>query len=148
MNDFEEELALIDSWKEIILESVKMAFKKYDFVVLDYLTNKQWFREGEKSDGKKMKPKYKAITIKLKKKKGDPYDRVTLKDTGTLYKSIDLIVGERALLMQVNVDYYAALEKKYGSKIAGIQEKFLQEFCDNYILPLIEKNINDTIARF
>lgn len=148
MDDFSEEMALFDTFNEVLMESVKLAFKKYDFVVLDYLTNKQWFQKGEKSDGKKMKPGYKAITIKLKKKKGDPYDRVTLRDTGKLYRSIDLIVGERALIMQVNVDYYRALEKKYGSKIAGIQEKFLEEFCENYIIPEIQKNIYDTIARF
>lgn len=148
MGHFDKQIRFIESLEGVILESVKEAFSKYGFVVLDYLTNKQWFQKGEKSDGKKIKPGYKAITIKLKKKKGDPYDRVTLRDTGTLYRSIDLIVGERSLIMQVSVDYYAALEKKYGKRIAGIQKEFLQEFCDNYILPQIEKNINDKFAAY
>lgn len=148
MGHFDAELELIESWKGVVDEAVKEAFRKYDFVIIDYLTNKQWFQKGQKSDGKIIKPAYSRITIKIKKKKGDPYDRVTLRDTGKLYRSIELIIGDRAIIAKVGVDYYKKLEEKYGKRILGIQDQFLEEFCENYIIPQIRKNINDTITAF
>lgn len=147
MENFDEELAFLEGLKDTINEAIKEAFRRYDFVIVDIITNKQWFRKGQKSDGKIIKPAYKRLTIKIKQKKGDPYDRVTLRDTGKLYRSIELIIGERAVIAKIGVDYYAKLEKKYGSKIMGVQDNFLEEFCENYILPQIKKNINDTIAK-
>jgi len=88
------------------------------------------------------------LTVKLKQKKGDPYDRVTLRDTGKLYRSIDVLIGERSVILRINVDYYRRLELKYGKKIIGVQNQFLEEFCENYILPQIQKNIDDSIAAF
>ena len=90
----------------------------------------------------------KRATIKIKQKKGDPYDRVTLRDTGKLYRSIEIIIGDRAIIAKVGVDYYKKLEEKYGKRILGIQDQFLEEFCENYIIPQIRKNINDTITAF
>lgn len=148
MGVFDAEINLIDSWKNVIDDSIKEAFRRYDFVIIDYITNKQWFQKGQKSDGKIIKPAYSRLTVKLKQKKGDPYDRVTLRDTGKLYRSIDVIIGERAVILRINVDYYRKLELKYGKKIIGVQNQFLEEFCENYIIPQIEKNINDSIAAF
>lgn len=146
MGVFDDEIAFVESWKVIIEDSVKEAFRRYDFVIIDYLTNKQWFQKGQKSDGGIIKPVYTRITIKLKQKKGDPYDRVTLRDTGKLYRSIDLIIGERALIARVTVEYFRRLELKYGKKILGIQDKFIEEFTENYILPQIKKNLDDSIT--
>lgn len=143
MGVFDKEIETIESLRLIIHDSIKEAFRRYDFVILDYLTNKQWFQKGQKSDGKIIKPAYSRITIKIKQAKGDPYDRVTLRDTGKLYKSIDLIAGERALIARITVEYFRKLELKYGKRILGIQDQFLEEFCENYILPQIKKNIDD-----
>lgn len=146
MGNFDEELALIDSWKAIANESVKEAVRKYDFVILDYLTNKQWFQKGQKVDEKIIKPAYSRITVSIKKRKGDPYDRVTLRDSGKLYKSIDILAGERSVLVRILVPYFAKLEKQYGSKILGIQDIFIVDFAENYVLPILTKNINDSIT--
>lgn len=146
MGQFDEEIALIESWKLIATESIKEAIRKYDFVIIDYLTNKQWFQKGQKVDGKIIKPAYSRITVSIKKRKGDPYDRVTLRDTGRLYRSIDILAGERSAIARISVPYFAELEKKYGSKILGIQDIFIVDFAENYVLPLLTKNINDSIT--
>ncbi len=146
MGHFDEELALIDSWKTIATESVKEAIRRYDFVILDYLTNKQWFQKGQKLDGKIIKPAYSRITVSIKQKKGDPYDRVTLRDTGRLYNSIEIIAGDRAAIARISVPYFEGLQKKYGDKILGIQDIFIVDFAENYVLPLLTKNINDSIT--
>ena len=48
MGHFDAELELIESWKGVVDEAVKEAFRKYDFVIIDYLTNKQWFQKGQR----------------------------------------------------------------------------------------------------
>jgi len=148
MGEFDKELALIDSWEIIAKESVKEAVRKFDFVILDYLTNKQWFQKGQKLDGKEIKPAYSRITVSIKQKKGDPYDRVTLRDTGRLYRSIDILAGERSAIARISVPYFADLVKKYGNRILGIQDIFIVDFAENYVLPILTKNINDSITAY
>lgn len=148
MENFDKEIALIDSWKTIATESVKEAVRRYDFVILDYLTNKQWFQKGQKLDGKIIKPAYSRITVSIKQRKGDPYDRVTLRDTGRLYESIDILAGDRSAIARVSVPYFKKLQEKYGDKILGIQDVFIVDFAENYVLPLLTKNINDSITTY
>lgn len=146
MGYFDAEIRLLETIELSIKDIVKDTVRKYDFVILDYIRNKQLFQKGEKYDGKKIKPGYSRITIKIKQKKGDPYDRVTLKDTGKFYNTMQLFLGQSYIYVTINVSYYDKLEKKYGRKIIGLQEQFLEEFAENYIIPELKKRIDDIIA--
>lgn len=74
-------MAVEENMNEIILLVVK---KKEDFV-LELNVEKQLY-EGLNAKGEMIRPKYRPSTIKRKKKKGHPYNRVTLKDEGDFYE--------------------------------------------------------------
>ena len=82
----------IEEIQQSINRSCKQAFNQNQQKVLD-LNRKQMF-EGVKSDDTITLPPYAQSTVRLKIKKLQPYDRVTLKNTGAFYDNLLLEVNE------------------------------------------------------
>jgi len=86
----------------------------------------QWQQEqlnaGKKKGGGQIKPFYKPATITIKKKKGQPTDRVTLRDTGFFYDSIFLVVhkGNETFNVVSSDTKAPRLLDKYGDSIFGL----------------------------
>jgi len=66
------------------------------------LIRKRLYEKGETSTGKKLRTDkarqgqvYAPFTIGEKQRKGQPYDKVTLKDTGSFYKSMEVEIEKR-----------------------------------------------------
>jgi hypothetical protein len=86
---------------------------------------KEWQKEqlfaGYINDGKtKITPPYKASTRRTKARKGQPYDRVTLRDTGAFYEGIFIDVRNSTFVTDSTDEKSSILQDKYGSKIFGI----------------------------
>lgn len=79
----------------------------------------QLFR-GEKSDGQPITPAYRPRTIAIKKRKGQPTDRVTLKDTGRFYSGTILDVRPNTIVIDSEDPKTKWLLEKYGEKIFGL----------------------------
>lgn len=79
--------------------------------------------QGVRKDSDSIVPSYAARTIKYKQKKGQPYDRVTLKDTGSFYAGIKVdVTGDKFILSSTD-SKAAALEKKYSPLIFGLNNQ-------------------------
>lgn len=74
---------------------------------------------------------YAQSTIKRKKQKGLPWDRVTLYDTGRLYNSLEVYIEGRDVYIQTNVDYFQYLENRYGQDIIYLHETKHTEFIND-----------------
>jgi len=85
---------------------------------------------------------YSPYTIKVKNEKGQPTDRVTLRDTGAFHKSFEVVVGP--------VDFYITatdyktdmLIEKYGEKIFGLIPQNKTELAQKYLYPAVMTEIN------
>lgn len=111
---------------------------KFEKEVLDKNRIDQLYNEGVDSDGIVL-PAYAASTVERKRRKGQPTDRVTLKDTGEFYGTFDLIFNSDLDFEIVAEDGEKGLFDRYGSKIVGwtnenkdeiiqdIQTKFIAE---------------------
>lgn len=92
------------------------------------------FNEGRDIDGNELTPFYAPVTQNIKEEKGQPYDRVTLRDTGAFYESFKAEYDGSG-----NMVFYATdekldeddgelfntqerLEEKYGDRIMGLTE--------------------------
>ena len=91
----------------------------------------EWQREqlfaGKKSNGTDIRPRYHPRTITMKRIKGQPYDRVTVKDTGFFYQSLYLVLHRDSMTYDV-VSSDAKSTKlidRYGPKILGLGGIFL-----------------------
>lgn len=66
---------------------------------------------------------YKPFTIAIKKEKGQPYDRVTLKDTGEFHRSIFVRFQGDNVIIDSNSDLRDKLVQKYGVTIFGLTKQ-------------------------
>ena len=102
----------------------------------------QLYDSGINTSGVKImsyKP-YKPLTIRIKKEKGQPIDRVTLRDTGDFQSSFYLEVGNEQFEIKANDWKTEDLIKKYGREILGLTDEHISELIWNFIYPdILEK---------
>jgi hypothetical protein len=79
--------------------------------------------EGKLNDGSDIEPEYAESTIRRKQKRGQPTDRVTLKDRGDFYDEYSLVVDDEVVNIGSDVDYQVYIDKKYSQKIWGLDDK-------------------------
>ena len=136
----------IPSWIKEVIEQNKD-------VILDLQIQGQ-FDKGKDSEGNNLFPPYALSTKKTKRRKGQPTDRVTLKDTGMFYKSVEVEVRSDEFELKSELYYSVYLVKKfdinynifrYGA-IFGLTPRHLEDFTKNFIVPYIKIKINDKIA--
>lgn len=122
-------------------------------LIVSLNTQDQLFNKGIRSDGSDIKPDYTPFTISIKQEKGQPTDRVTLKDTGDFYDSFVAFVDSSADIIinsnPIKIDE-SGLETnllfKYGEKIEGLTEQNLDIITRKLIVP-IQKYIKNVIFK-
>ena len=88
---------------------------------------------------------YKPLTIRIKKMKGQPTDRVTLRDEGDFEKSFYLSVNNKEFEIKASDWKAEDLVKKYGKDILGLSEDNKNELVKSYIIPAILEQLKDAI---
>lgn len=76
---------------------------------------------------------YAPLTIEIKKAKGQPTNRVTLRDEGDFESSFYLEVGDTQFEIRASDPKTEELIKKYGRQILGLTDENLEELIWNYI---------------
>lgn len=122
-SDIKVQLAkFIEPFKKLDLKAiVKKVLKNHRRKLIE-VQRKQLMR-GEKSTEAQILPPYKPSTVRKKQRKGQPVDRVTLRDTGKFYRYIHPVFHKENFTMRSNDMKMYWLERKYGNDILGIQEK-------------------------
>jgi hypothetical protein len=93
-------------------------------LILD--ANRSQMMLGLDKEGNKILPEYTPFTIEIKKEKGQPTDRVTLKDTGDFHREMFMKVDSTSIFIDSNDEKTEKILKKYdaGSEtILGIPVK-------------------------
>ena len=141
LNDFN---VTVERLRTSINESIRTSFEQNKDVVKTMQTEEQMYL-GINADGNAITPDYAKATINYKKRTGQPYDRVTLKDSGDFYDSMKLIIGNNSMFIMNTKKYWIYLIDKYAD-ILGITDTNLQTFVNTYTLPIIKQNFDDIIA--
>lgn len=88
---------------------------------------------------------YSPATIEIKMQKGQPYNRVTLRDEGDFHSSFFLEVGTTQFEIKAADFKTEHLVRKYGRQILGLTDENIEELIREYILPDIERRIKETL---
>ena len=88
---------------------------------------------------------YSPYTIAIKEQKGQPTNRVTLRDTGEFESSFFLEVGARQFEIKASDWKTEELVKKYGRQIMGLTEENIKRLIWEYIYPDLLKKAKDVI---
>lgn len=91
--------------------------------------NAQQLFEGKRSDDSEIDPEYKPYTVRVKQDKGQPTDRVTLRDTGEFYDELRVKTSYGRSEVY-NTNWKAQkLEEKYNdgdAVIYGLAPKYME----------------------
>ncbi len=112
-----------------------------DFII-KMNTEDQLFDKGIDSLGVKLDSiggGYTAFTLSIKSEKGQPTDRVTLKDTGEFYESFRIRLGADFFVIEANtIKDQDDLTARWGKDILGLTEESTQKLIDKLKTELIE----------
>lgn len=98
----------------------------------DLQTEQLW--QGIDSEGKPITPAYSPFTVQIKKAKGQPTDRVTLKDEGDFYRGMFLSGGNAGNYAIGSKDQKTKkLQTKYGEEILGLTDDSKQVIIDDIL---------------
>ena len=141
LNDFN---ATVDRLRTSINESIRTSVDNNKTVIKTMQTEEQMYI-GINASGNAISPDYADSTINYKKRNLQPYDRVTLKDSGDFYDSIEIEARTDDFVISTQITYSIYLVTKYA-EILGITDTNLQTFVNTYTLPIIKKSFDDIIA--
>lgn len=142
LNDLKSTVEMLE---KTINSSIQESITQNNQVIMELQTQEQMY-QGIDSKGIDIKPAYADSTIKIKRKKRQPTDRVTLFDTGAFYNSLEIIAGQNDAVIRTVISYSVYLVDKYAD-ILGLDEENWTKFLENYTIPTIKKNFDDIIAK-
>jgi hypothetical protein len=142
LNDLKSTVEMLE---KSINSSIQESITQNNQVILELQTQEQMY-QGKDSKGIDIKPAYADSTIKIKRRKRQPTDRVTLFDTGAFYNSLEIIAGQNDAIIRTIISYSVFLVDKYAD-ILGLDEESWTKFLENYTIPTIKKNFDDIIAK-
>lgn len=137
---------LTETLKTLPMEAiVERAAYRQDDLMVDL--NIEQLTAGIKSTSVPIVPPYRPRTIIIKKKKGQPTDRVTLQDTKDFVRSIRVKNFPRKKEL-VAYDYKSEpLQEKYKPEILGLTDQNLGKVRDNMV-PLMQRDIKNLVKNF
>lgn len=118
---------------KMILEVIK----ENEHLVID--SNLAQLEAGIQNDSKPIEPAYTPFTVRIKREKGQPFDRVTLKDEGDFHGAFFVVYYHNYFALGSDDPKTKKLVKKYGPDIFGLNEKSMKALIDEIREPIIEK---------
>lgn len=120
---------------EKVIRGVKTFQQEVDSVIIEIVKenenlviqmNVQNLFAGIKNNGERIVPPYKPSTVKRKKRKGQPFDRVTTRDEGKHHESIFIKYKEDEFELDAEDFKKQYLIRKYGSELYGLTEENIE----------------------
>ncbi len=141
LNDFKRKLDISEIFNFVISTELKE--------LIIELNQDQLYDLGEDSKGNKLwsfspSMPYSPYTIKIKQAKGQPTDRLTLRDTGAFYKSFTVEVEGTSIVLDADGQKQDNnLFSQYGIDILGLNDQnmsiFLERLTNDVIFYIKEK---------
>jgi hypothetical protein len=110
--------------------------------VLSYNYYDQLFLKGIDSEGASL-GRYTAKTVEIKKEKGQPTDRVTLKDTGKFYASFTFVQNDDNFVITADtIKDKDDLTEMYTPDILGLTDESIDK-----LIPEVKSNFIDATRK-
>ena len=125
----------------------ELIIRNEDFI-LD-LNKSQLNDEGVNAKGEEIMnyAPYSPYTIKLKKGKGQPFDRVTLRDTGKFQAGFKLVVTPKTFRVTSSDGKAPGLIEKYGPYIFGLTPASKEKLIQDVLLPGLFEHIDNSLQQ-
>lgn len=116
--------------------ALKVAME-HDYLIIDFNAEDQLYDRGVTAEDVPILNymPYSPVTIDIKQEKGQPTDRVTLRDEGDFHESFKVEIENNAIKISAEDDKTGSLIWKYGSDIFGLNDENLSELRKFYVMP-------------
>lgn len=110
-----------------------------DYDIIDMNTQDQLYDQGITATGVSIwdYDPYSDYTVEMKRQKGQPYDRVTLRDEGDFHRSFEVEVDNEKFTIVASDRKTVKLLHRYGKEIMGLTQHNIEELEKGVILPLL-----------
>ena len=117
--------------------------------IVDLNAQVQLYEQGENSLGVSIADymPYTPLTVQIKKEKGQPTNRVTLRDEGDFESSFYIEADGEKFEIKAGDWKTEELIKKYGRQILGLTPEHIEEVIKDYIYPELLKQAYKTIFK-
>lgn len=134
-------------FKDILNDELKNEIMKHEDVIIQMVVRDQLYDQGIEGRGISIMSyqPYTARTIQIKQKKGQPYDRVTLRDTGEFYSSLHVEFDDDGFYVTSTDDKAKYLLARYGKTIFRLTNQNFTELLRNYIRPELQQKLKEKI---
>lgn len=130
---FDKQISKLRQIKKNLNRFIGQSALKNSNIIEDSITEDQLFEKGIDGFGKKL-ARYTPVTVQIKKLKGQPFDRTTLRDTGEFHSSIKVKLQRDGIKIDSDpVKEDTNLITEYGEEILFLTEENLTEFRDIYL---------------
>lgn len=133
-------------FKEILDEELKDIMLDNEDIIIG-MVQEQLYNQGINGRNKFIADyaPYAPRTIKNKKRKGQPYDRVTLRDTGKFYNSMKLRAVRAGFGINATDPKADDLIEKYGSAILRLTNENLSILLWTYVRPELVRRLKNKL---
>lgn len=134
-------------FKDILDQELKDEIMRNEEAIVKMVAEEQLYEHGIEGRGigiASYKP-YAPRTIKKKQRKGQPYDRVTLRDTGEFHKSLKVVFDDNGFYVTSTDDKAQYLLKRYGKTIFRLTDENLKILLNEYIRPSLKAKLKNFI---
>lgn len=134
-------------YKDILEQELKEEIMRNEEVITRMIAEEQLYDLGIEGRGIEIKSyaPYAPRTIKNKKRKGQPYDRVTLRDTGEFHRSLKVVFDDSGFYVTSTDDKAKYLLEKYGKTIFRLTNENLTILLNDYIRPSLKEKFKNYI---
>lgn len=134
-------------FKDIIDQELKDEIMRNEEVIVKMIAEEQLYEYGIEGRGIEIasyRP-YALRTIKKKQRKGQPYNRVTLRDTGEFHRSLKVVFDDNGFYVTSTDDKAQYLLEKYGKTIFRLTDENLKILLNEYIRPSLKVKFKNFI---
>lgn len=135
-------------FRDILDEELKSIILENEAVIVTMIADEQLYNLGENGRGKHIMDyqPYAQKTIKKKIRKGQPYDRVTLRDTGNFHKSFYISAGDKGFSVVARDIKARYLIPRYGEAVLRLSEANLKIFLNTIVRPELAERLKERLT--
>lgn len=135
----------LEDYRDNIYSYLEAATIEAEDTIID-MNISQLYDSGERRDGKKITPEYAPKTVAIKKKKGQPTNRVTLRDTFDWQASFWVQFYPDGFEIKASDWKTERLTQKYGDEILGLQDEMVKYLCETFYLPRLRTELRKMLG--
>lgn len=145
MKRLDDLIQRLKSLESEMFQAIRQALEEDKEIILDMNSEIQLFENGVDRYGVKISSfaPYSEATVFIKKQKGQPTDRVTLRDEGDFHFSFFIEFSDDGFQIKA-ADWKANdLVSRYGESILGLTDENFKDLAVNYVAPELIKILKE-----